>query len=45
MTRKPQSYSKEFKAEALITALENQLSIIEDASRFFIKEYSKIIMR
>lgn len=38
MTRKPQSYSKEFKAEAVRTVLENQLSISEGASRLSIPE-------
>lgn len=38
MTRKTQSYSKEFKAEAVRTVLENQLSISEGASRLSIPE-------
>ncbi|WP_141031089.1 IS3 family transposase [Escherichia coli] len=38
MTRKPQSYSKEFKAEAVRTVLENQLSISEGASCLSIPE-------
>ncbi|SRH73279.1 ISSfl4 ORF2 [Shigella flexneri 2a] len=33
MSRKTQRYSKEFKAEAVRTVLENQLSISEGASR------------
>lgn len=33
MTRKNQSYSKEFKVEAVRTVLENQLSISEGAYR------------
>ncbi|EIG8968285.1 transposase, partial [Salmonella enterica] len=38
MTRKNQSYSKEFKAEAVKTVLENQLSISEGASRLSVPE-------
>lgn len=38
MTRKNQSYSKEFKAEAVRTVLENQLSISEGASRLSVPE-------
>lgn len=38
MTRKNQSYSKEFKAEAVRTVLENQLSISEGASRLEVPE-------
>lgn len=38
MTRKNQSYSKEFKAEAVRTILENQLSISEGASRLSVPE-------
>lgn len=38
MTRKNQSYSKEFKAEAVKTVLENQLSISEGASRLEVPE-------
>ncbi|HAP0140716.1 TPA: transposase [Escherichia coli] len=38
MTRKKQSYSKEFKAEAVRTVLENQLSISEGASRLSLPE-------
>ncbi|VED19034.1 IS600 transposase [Escherichia coli] len=34
MSRKTQRYSKEFKAEAVRTVLENQLSISEGACRF-----------
>ncbi len=34
MSRKTQRYSKEFKAEAVRTVLENQLSISEGASRY-----------
>ncbi len=33
MSRKTQRYSKKFKAEAVRTVLENQLSISEGASR------------
>ncbi len=36
--QKKQSYSKEFKAEAVRTVLENQLSISEDASRLSVPE-------
>ncbi|HED5885903.1 TPA: IS3 family transposase [Salmonella enterica] len=38
MSRKNQSYSKEFKAEAARTVPENQLSISEDASRLSVPE-------
>ncbi|EBW6363964.1 IS3 family transposase [Salmonella enterica subsp. enterica serovar Oranienburg] len=38
MTRKNQSYSKEFKAEAVRTVLENQLSISEGASLLSVPE-------
>lgn len=38
MTRKNQSYSKEFKAEAIKTVLEKKLSISEGASRLSIPE-------
>nr|AAK18585.1 IS600 orfA, fragment [Shigella flexneri 5a str. M90T] len=38
MSRKTRRYSKEFKAEAVRTVLENQLSISEDASRLFLPE-------
>ncbi len=34
MSRKTQRYSKEFKAEAVRTVLENQLSISEGASEY-----------
>ncbi len=34
MSRKTQRYSKEFKAEAVRTVLENQLSISEGASDY-----------
>jgi transposase len=37
MTRKKQSYSKEFKAEAVRTVLENQLSISEGPAYPFLK--------
>ncbi|MBB8218444.1 transposase, partial [Escherichia coli] len=38
MSRKTQRYSKEFKAEAVRTVLENQLSISEGASRLSLPE-------
>ncbi len=38
MSRKNQRYSKEFKAEAVRTVLENQLSISEGASRLSLPE-------
>ena len=38
MSRKTQHYSKEFKAEAVRTVLENQLSISEGASRLSLPE-------
>lgn len=38
MTRKNQSYSKEFKAEAVRTVFENQLSISEGASLLEVPE-------
>lgn len=38
MSRKIQRYSKEFKAEAVRTVLENQLSISEGASRLSLPE-------
>ncbi len=38
MSRKAQRYSKEFKAEAVRTVLENQLSISEGASRLSLPE-------
>ena len=37
MSRKTQRYSKEFKAEAVRTVLENQLSISEGASRLSLR--------
>ncbi len=41
MSRKTQRYSKEFKAEAVRTVLENQLSISEGASYYlFLKALS-----
>ncbi|RCY98749.1 hypothetical protein DTL92_29315, partial [Escherichia coli] len=38
MSRKTQRYSKKFKAEAVRTVLENQLSISEGASRLSLPE-------
>ncbi|MGT0634170.1 transposase, partial [Shigella sonnei] len=38
MSRKTQRYSKEFKAEAVRTVPENQLSISEGASRLSLPE-------
>lgn len=38
MTRKNQSYSKEFKAEAVRTVFENQFSISEGASLLSVPE-------
>ncbi|EKY5161554.1 transposase, partial [Escherichia coli] len=38
MSRKTRCYSKEFKAEAVRTVLENQLSISEGASRLSLPE-------
>ncbi len=38
MSRNPQRYSTEFKAEAVRTVLENQLSISEGASRLSLPE-------
>ncbi|WP_074014269.1 transposase, partial [Escherichia coli] len=38
MSRKTKRYSKEFKAEAVRTVLENQLSISEGASRLSLPE-------
>ncbi|EJH0149951.1 transposase, partial [Escherichia coli] len=38
MSRKTQRYSKEFKAEAVRTVLENQFSISEGASRLSLPE-------
>ncbi len=40
MSRKTQRYPKEFKAEAVRTVLENQLSISEGASRLSLPEGS-----
>ena len=44
MSRKTQRYSKEFKAEAVRTVLENQLSISEGASRLSLVTNGAIVI-